>query len=234
VRALGCEHRRRLVTVERDVGVGEVVHEQELELAGEVDETLQLRRSRDRGRRVVRVRDDDGARPAPARGFLDRVHAGGGGRSDHLRACEPRRDAVDRVRRGGDDDAVARLHQHPHQVCEPLLRADRVHDLGLRVELHTEAACVPLGDGAPQLLDPAARRVAVVAGERGRLAELRHRRLRRADVGVAEAEVDDVASRAAQLALQLVDAREDVRRQVADAPEVRDHRADWSDAGTVS
>jgi hypothetical protein len=52
--------------------------------------------------------------------------------------------------------------------------------------------------------------------ERG-LAELLDRDRGRRDVRVAEAQVDDVPALAAQLALQLVDRREDVRRQVVDA-----------------
>ncbi len=39
-RTLGGEHGGRQVAVEGDVGVGEVVHEHELALAGEVDELL--------------------------------------------------------------------------------------------------------------------------------------------------------------------------------------------------
>ena len=56
----------------------------------------------------------------------------------------------------------------------------------------------------------------MVGGLEGRLAELLDGDFWRRDVGVAEAEVDDVASVVPQLALQLVDGREDVRRQVVD------------------
>ena len=51
--------------------------------------------------------------------------------------------------------------------------------------------------------------------ERG-LAQLLDGDLRRGDVGIAEAEVDHVAALAPQLPLQLVDGREDVRRQLVD------------------
>ena len=53
--------------------------------------------------------------------------------------------------------------------------------------------------------------------------ELLDDRSRRRDVGVAEPEIDDVAAFSPQPPLQLVDGREDVRRQVPDAAEL--HRA---------
>ena len=76
-RPVGGEHRRRLVAVEGDVGVGEVVHEHELALARQVDELLHQLGRRDRGRRVVRERDDHHARRRlrGTDGLLDRRRA---------------------------------------------------------------------------------------------------------------------------------------------------------------
>ena len=90
------------------------------------------------------------------------------------------------------EGGVAGREQHPHQVAEALLGADRGDDLGLGIELDAEAPQVQVGDGLAQLRDAPARRVPVVAGVVRRLGELLDRDLGRRDVGVAEAEVDHV------------------------------------------
>ncbi len=140
-----------------------------------------------------------------------RVHDGGAG--------EARRDQVDRVARARHDGAVAGLEQHPHQVREALLGADRADDVQVGVELHAEDLQVTLADRLAEVRQATARRVAMVRRLRRRLAQLFNRNLGRRDVGVAEAEVDHVAPVAPQLALQLVDRREDVGGEIVDSPE---------------
>ena len=76
-----------------------------------------------------------------------------------------------------------------------------------------------------QVRQPAARRVAVVHRLGRGLGELLDRDRGRGDVGVAEAEVDHVAALAPQLALQLVDRREDVGREIVDSPKL--HVCQW-------
>ena len=63
----------------------------------------------------------------------------------------------------------------------------------------------------------------MVARILGRLAELLDREVGGGEIGVAEAEVDDVVARAAQLQRQVPDHGEDVRRQAVDPAEL--HRA---------
>ncbi len=205
------------MAVEGHVGVREVVHEQELVFPREVDQVLHVRGRCDRGRRVVRERHDHDLRIAGTNRLCDRLHAARGRRGDDASTRESRRNAVNRVRGCGNDDRVAALDQHPHHVSEALLCADRARDLGLGVELDPERAQIVLGDRMAQLRDAPARRVAVIRGLRGGLLQFRHRDLGRRDVRVAETEVDHVAPVTAQLALQLVDRREDVRRQVFDS-----------------
>ena len=110
-------------------------------------------------------------------------------------AGEQRGVDVDRVRRRGHERGVARPDQHPHQVGQALLGPDGGHDLGVGVELDAERAQVQVGDGLAQLGDAPRRRVAVVAGVVGGLGQLLDRDVGRREVGVAEAEVDDVARR---------------------------------------
>ena len=216
VRAVGGEHRRGAMPVERHVGVREVVHEHEVVLVRQVDEALHVGGGRDGRGRVVREGHDHDARPGCSDGLGDRVDPAFGRRADDRCSRQPRRDTVDRVGRRRHDDRVARCRQHPQQVREPLLGADRAHDLRLRIEDDAEAARVELGDGVAKLRDPAARGVAVIGRLEGRLPQLVDGDLRRRDVGVAEAEIDDVPAFVPQVALQLVDGREDVRGQVVD------------------
>jgi hypothetical protein len=130
---------------------------------------------------------------------------------------------VDRVRRRRHERGVAGLQQHPHQVAEPLLRADRREHVAVRVEVDAVPLEVARRDRLAQLRDAAAGGVPVVARVAGRLGELVDRDDRRRDVGVPEAEVDDVAPGPPRLRLQRVDDREDVRRQTRDAAELHVH-----------
>ena len=139
---------------------------------------------------------------------------------DHARARQDGREEVDWIRRRGHDCRVTRLHEHPHQVREALLRADRRDGLRLRVELDAETVAVQVADRAAQLGDAAARRVAVVVRLRGRFGQLLDHGRRRGEVRVAEAEVDHVVPGAAQLELQLLGHREDVRREQRNAAKV--------------
>ena len=204
------------------------MHGDHLALAAEVDDPLHELDVDARARRVVRERDHEHARlgPADVPGLvqaLERVDAGRHGHLAQVRAREQRPVDVDRVARARHDGRVAGLEQRPHQVREALLRADRVRDLGLRIELDAEAAQIQRGDGLAHLRNAARERVAVVARQPRRLGQLLDRDLRRGDVGVAEAEVDDVDAPAPRVDLELVDQLEDVGREVRDAAEL--HRA---------
>ena len=148
------QHRRRPVAVERDVRVGEVVHEQRLVLPCQAHEPLEQREVDHARRRVVRERDDD--RPRRRR----RARARGGEAvvqlvvvaveldRDDGRPGQHGRLEVDRVARRRHDRDVAGLDEHPHQVREALLRADRRHRLRLGIELDAEAVGVEVADRA--------------------------------------------------------------------------------------
>ena len=205
------------MAVERHVGVGEVVHQHEVVLACEVDQALHVGGGRNRRGRVVWERHDHDAWLRRADGLGDRVDSSRRGRSGDRRAGEARSDAMDRVGRRRHDDGVAGRRQHPHQVREAFLGADRAHDLRFRIENDPKGARIVLGDRVAELRDPAARRVAVIRRLERRLPQLLDGDRGRRDVRVAEPQVDDVPSLAPQVSLQLVDRREDVGRQVVDA-----------------
>jgi len=213
---VSLQDRGRLVSVEGHVGVREVVDEQELALAGEVDEPLHVERGRRGRRRVVREGHDHHARAGCPDGFLDCIDRTLDRRRDDRRSSESRRDPMDRVARRRDDRDVTGLEHHPHQVGEPFLSADRAHDFRVRIERNAEPPRIVLGQRATQLLDAAARRVTMVGRLQGRFAQLLDGDRGRRNVGVSETEVDHVATGVSQLTLQLVDGREDVRGQIVD------------------
>ena len=92
----------------------------------------------------------------------EQVVVGSSARVDDGGAGEARRDEMDRVARARDDRAVAALEQHPHQVGQALLRADRADHVHVGVERDAEPAPVALADGLAEVRQPAARGVAVV------------------------------------------------------------------------
>ena len=198
-RARHLQDRRRVVAVEAEVGVREVVHEQHLVLAREVDHALHELEVDAGGGRVVRERQHDDARPRPRvlprlEQVVEEVLLRSEPHVAHLGAGEDRAPDVDRVRRARHQRGVARAEQHPHQVREALLGADGVAHLRVGVEVDAELALVEVGDGHPQLRDAPAGRVAVVARVAHRFDQLVDRDVGRRHVGIAEAEVDDVDS----------------------------------------
>src|SRR5205085_2761476 len=84
---------------------------------------------------------------------------------------------------------------------------------------------VEVGHGLTELGDAPAGRVAVVARVARRLGQLLDRDLGRRDVGVAEAQVDDVFAGPAGGHLQPVDDGEDVGWQRVDPPELERMRS---------
>ncbi len=235
--SVGGQHRRRLVAVESDIRVGEVVDEDELALEGQVDEPLHQLRSRDRSGRVVRERDDHD----PRRGLrsvdrlLDPAHevVRIDSRMHDRGAGEPRRDEVDGVGGARHDGAVASLEQHPHQVSEALLRTDRADDVHVGVEGDAELARIPLADGLTQVRQPAAGGVPVIHRLGRSLGELVDRDLRRRDIGIAETEIDHVATLSPKLTLQLVDGRENVRGEIVNSTKLQGshHQGEYDHAG---
>ena len=125
-------------------------------------------------------------------------------------------EGVDRIGRVRAQDHVARRGDRLRHVGEAFLRAERRDDLRVGIELHAEAAGIIGGLGAAQARNAARRRIAVGARIAHDLAQLVDDRLRRRQVGIAHAEIDDVGAARAGAGLQPVDLLEDVRRQPAD------------------
>src|SRR5581483_5856207 len=225
--AFRLEDRGRAVAVEGEIGIREVVHEHDLLLTGEIDEPLQVAELRARRGRVVRKRREQDARLRLRRlprlphalHVVQRRHALDG------RAGEAGSEEVDGIARARHERGVAGTEQHPQQVDEALLRAECEGRLRLGVELDPVALAVQLANGGAQVRQSAAGRVAMVARDERRLAQLLDGDLRRRHIRIAEAEVDDILAGSAKLELEPLHLRERVRRERVDAPELR-HAAD--------
>ena len=125
-------------------------------------------------------------------------------------------EGVNRIGRVGAQDHVARRGDRLRHVGKTLLGAQRRHDLGVRIEFHAEAARVVIGLGAAQARNASRGRIAMRARIAHHFAKLVHDRLRRRQVGVAHAEVDDVGAARAGAGLQPVDLLEHVGRKPTD------------------
>ncbi len=130
---------------------------------------------------------------------------------------------VDRIGRVGHQDHVARRGDGLRQVGEAFLRPQRGDDLRLGIELHAEAALVIGGLRAAQARDALRGRIAMRARLGDGLDQLVDDVLRRRQVGIAHAEIDDVGAACACRCLQPIDLGEDVGRQTLDAVEVLVH-----------
>ena len=127
---------------------------------------------------------------------------------------------MNRITRRGHERGVAGTEQRQHEVRERLLGPDGGAHLRLGVDGDVEAPVVEMAQRLAQLGNAACHRIAVVARITCGLDELRHRRVGRRKVGIAEAEVDHVLACSPVLHLQRVDGRERIRRQRIDPSEV--------------
>ena len=225
---LGPRHlqeRWRAIAVEGEVGVGEVVDDHQAVLAGEGHHALEEGAVHAHGRGIVGEGQDEELGPGPRQlGRLlelgEEVDLRRHGDRAQVTVGDDHRVRVDRIGRVRHQHAVAGLEHGEGEVGQSLLGPDGGDGFGVGVQLDPVAVAVPPGDGHPEPRDAAGGRVAMVAGVLGGLDELGHDVLGRAQVGVAHPEVDDILAAGARLRLQIVDDREDIRRQALDAVKV--------------
>ena len=214
------QHGRRDIAVEGDLAVGSVVQEQHIVSARERDRGFERLEIGHRGRGVGREVQPERLRAIRNRGGVqirEEPSLGRHRQRDWRAPRQPRRDPVHRIAGIGNQYVVSGIHEGHGHVRDPLLRPDQGHDLGLGIELDTEAPQVQIRHRQSQLRDAPARRVAVVARVAGGFCQLVDGDIGRRDVGVAEPQVDDVLTRATGGHLQAFDDREDVRRKRVDA-----------------
>ncbi len=142
----------------------------------------------------------------------------GGHRADHA-AGHQETECMDRIAGIGHQHHVAGCGDRLRHVGEAFLGAQGRDDLGLRVELHAEAALVIGCLGPAKTDNTLGGRIAIGAWLAKRLLELLDHMLGRRQVRIAHAEVDDIGSRIARGRLGPVDLFEHVRRQSANTVE---------------
>ena len=213
------ERRRRLVV---HLAVGEIARDDDVVLLRERDDAFVEAGGGQRGGRVVRVVDPHDLRAARDvrrdRVQIDEEAVVAAQRQEvGLAAREARQRRVDRIARVGAEHDVARVDEREREVRDRLLRSDHADDLLLRVERQAEARLHERRGGLAEALHPDVRRVAVRRRIARRLGQRGDDVRRRRQVGIADAEIDEVLPLLALLVLERVDAREQVRGQLADA-----------------
>ncbi len=145
-------------------------------------------------------------------------------RADHA-ARHQEAEGVDRVARVGHQHDVARRGDRLRDIGEAFLRAQRGHHLGVRIELHAEAARVIGGLRTAQARDALGGRIAVGARLAERLLDLLDDVSGRRQIGIAHAEIDDIRAGVPRRGLGAVHGLEHVRRQALDAVELFHRRS---------
>jgi hypothetical protein len=224
-RARHLEDARRLVALEADFRVGEVVKHHQVVLPRERDDPLEEGTVHHRRRRIVRERQDQHLRLGPGAGdrlleIGDEVGARGEGHVAQVAPGDDGRILVDRIRGVGTQHNVSRTDRHQHEMRQALLGSDHGDGLAVRIERDPVAALVPLGGGGAQVRDAARGRVAVVARVAGGFPDLVDHVRRRGEIRVSHAQVDDVLARAAGGLHQVDDLGQDVGGQPVELVEV--------------
>ena len=126
-------------------------------------------------------------------------------------AGKPGTSQVNRVAGTWHQRRIAGAQEHPHQVGQPFLGANRGDDFGFGVEVHVKEHLVAIGHREAEMRNTLARAVAMVLGVVGRFGQLGDSNIRARQVGVSEAEVHHVTALGPCSCLQAVDGGKDVR-----------------------
>ena len=220
--ALRLEEAGRAVTVEGDFAVGAIVADGDAVSLREVDDALEELDARDCARGVVRVVEPEELRAVgdvPRDGFEVGEEAVVFSQRQRVgrAAGEHDPDLVDGIGGVGDEGCVAGVDEAEGDVGDALLRADEGHELLFGVEGDAKASLVPLGGRAAEVGEAFGFRVAVVGGVAGGLAEGVDDVGRGGQVGVADAEGDDVDALGLLGRDLLGDLGEEVGRELLDA-----------------
>jgi len=220
-RAGHFQYGRRRGVFEVDFRIGEVRKHDQLMLLGKGDDVLVEIEAGDPGCGVGRIIDDqrDRLRDRMAHRPLERREEGFV-RLDRDRADDAaghqEAEGMDRIGRVGAEHHVARRCDRLGHVGKALLRAERRNDLGVGVELDVEAAGIIGRLGPTQAGNALGRGIAMGARVLDHFAELVDDRLRRRQIGISHAEVDDVRASGSRARLQTIDLFENVWRQTPD------------------
>ena len=215
---LGAAHlqnRRRAVTIEHDIGIGQIVHHPDAMLfrhGNDLLEKIQIDALRRRiGRKIKHQHLGFG--PDILDGIFQFCEEIDAGHERNMADVGPRDHetvGMDRIARVRYQHRVALVHRRQRQVRQAFLGADGHNRLAVHVDIDVVATLVPLADGAPQARYAARHRIPVRVFALGGFDELVHDMPGRGAIGIAHPEVDDVLAAPTRLRLDLVDDVEDV------------------------
>ena len=222
---LGAGHlhdRGRLVAVEHDVGVGEVMHHQDAVLLRHRHDLLEeLQFHALRGGVAGEVEDEHlRARPEVLDGllhFLEEVHPRHHRNVADVGAGDHRAVDMNRVTRVGHQHDIAAIQRRQGQVGDALLGTDGDDGFLFRVEVHAIAGLVPVADGLAQARNALGNRVTVGVATTHGLDQLFDDMRRGGLVGIAHAEVDNVFTTSPSGHFEFAGDVEDIGRQAGNS-----------------
>ena len=213
------------VAVEDDVGVGQVMHHQDVVLLGQGHHPLE-EVELDAARRGIAGEAQDhhlglgrAFQDGPLQ-FFEEIHIVGHAHGAGVGPGDDGAVDVDGVAGIGHQHRVAPVQGGEHEVGQAFLGADGDHRLAVRVEFHVVAAQVPVADGLAQPGNALGNGIAVGVAALGGVHHLVHDVFRRGAVRVAHGHVDDVLAPTAGSHLQLAGDVEHIGRQTLDAGKV--------------
>ena len=216
---------RRLVAVEYQVGIGQVMHHQELVLFGEIDDLFEEVEVHHLRGRVVRKIDDQHFRLGPGlpgrrNQILEKIAAGCERDRPDFSPGNDHAVGVNRVGGARRQHDIPRSNGRQRQVGNPLFRSDGDDRFPLGIEIDRVVPPIPVGDGKPQLGDSLRGGVAMISGVLQRLDRLVDDVGRRRLVGVSHPEVDDVFAAMPRIDLHGVDHVKHIWRKPLDPRKV--------------
>ncbi len=157
---------------------------------------------------------DLGPRPGLSGGMdqvIEKILFGSQRNAAHIPSGNDSGVGVNRVSGVGSEDHIPRPYGYQNQVREALFYTDGHDGFGFGIDINREAPAVPVGYGRAQFGDALGGGVAMIMGFFSGLNQLVHNVLRRADIGVAHAQVDDIVACPPRFHLQLIDGCKHVR-----------------------
>ena len=195
--AVHLQHAGRLVAVEAEIGVREIVHHHGAVMRGQPDDLLEEIQIHALRRRIVRERNQDHLRRfgrlliqvverlEKIRRRRHRQHAGVAfGHDDAV--------LMDRIARVRRDHRIARSDHGEQQVRQRVLRADGDDGFLLRIERDAVVRLVALDDLLAQVRDALGHRVAMVALVARGFHQLADDGARRGAVGVPHPQIHHI------------------------------------------
>src|SRR4030095_9740276 len=213
---------RRLVTIEGQIRICQVVNHDQLIFLCELDDALEeIQLHYFRGWIMGKTDDKQfGLRPGLLDCFFEMAKkslAGNQRNTTKVTARQNHGKLMDRIRRAGTQHNVSGVYNRPCQMRQPFFGANGDDRLTIRIKVHLIPALVPIADGNAELVNPSGDGVAMVLWLCVAFATLWHNRGRRRQIGITHCASDGVFAPSTRFHFHTVDDAEHVGRQPFDA-----------------